>query len=169
MPSPITTTNVLPNIHLESTTVVNALGSPLGGGPAAPLSQPKPLRARSRSPPSSFSISVEPPFTPNLPSGLPHPSQKSLVRKRKASTDLTSGAAKESKVEIELEGMNSEGKEEITIPVVVDVSSSAPGNGLGETQAAKKRKDTGSRIGSSVVLVSGFVGACLFPLHGLTC
>jgi hypothetical protein len=85
-----------------------------------------------------------------------------LVRKRKASTDLTSGAAKESKVEIELEGMNSEGKEEVTIPVLVDVSSSAAGNGLGDAQIAKKRRDTGSRIGSSVVLVSGFVGACLF-------
>jgi len=59
-------------------------------------------------------------------------------------------------VEIEVEGMNSQGKEEITIPVVVDVSSSTAPSG--DTQAAKKRKDTGSRIISSIILFSGFVG-----------
>lgn len=168
VPSPVTTTHVLPNTHLEPTTIVDTLGSPLGAGPAALLSQPKPLRARSRSPPSSFSLSAEPPFTPSLPTDLPHPLQKSLVRKRKASTDLTSGAAKESKVEIELEGMNSEGKEEVTIPVVVDVSSSAAPNGHADIQAAKKRKDTGSRIMSALILVGGFVGP-LFITCGILC
>lgn len=162
VPSPVTTKNTLPDSNNpNATTIVETQDSPLGAGPTTPLLQPKALRARSRSPPSSFSISntAEPPFTPNLPNDLPHPHQKSLVRKRKASTDLTSGAAKESKVEIELGGMNSEGKEEVTIPVTVDVSSSAAPNGHAELQIAKKKADLWSRVTSGLVLAAGFVGS----------
>lgn len=155
-PPAITTKN---DDDVNASIVPENQDSTLGAGPTAPLSQPKPLRARSRSPPGSFSIQnvAEPPFTPNLPSDLPHPHQKSLVRKRKASTDLTPGVSKESKVEIELGGMNSEGKEQVTIPVKVDVSSSAAPNGHAELQVAKKKKDTGSRIMSALVLATGFV------------
>ncbi|KIM29659.1 hypothetical protein M408DRAFT_67267 [Serendipita vermifera MAFF 305830] len=53
--------------------------------------------------------------------------------------------------------MNSEGKEQVTIPVTVDVSSSAAPNGHAELQVAKKKKDTGSRIMSALVLATGFV------------
>lgn len=46
-----------------------------------------------------------------------------------------------------------------TIPVTVDVSSSAaPTGNTALEQAAKKRKDTGNRIISGLILASGFVG-----------
>jgi hypothetical protein len=93
-----------------------------------------------------------------LPTDLPHPPGKSLVRKRKASTDLTSSNSKESKVEIELENIEGDGKG-TTIPVTVDISSSAAPTGDPELERlAKKRKDTGNRIVSGLILASGFIG-----------
>jgi hypothetical protein len=131
--------------------------SALGAGPSTPLPQPIPLRARSQSA-GSTSLIADPPFSPTLPTDLPHPSGKSLVRKRKASTDLTSGNSKESKVEIELENMEGDGKG-TTIPVTVDVSSSTAPTGDPELERlAKKRKDTGNRIISGLILASGFIG-----------
>ncbi|CAG7850662.1 Putative phosphatidate cytidylyltransferase; AltName: Full=CDP-DAG synthase; AltName: Full=CDP-DG synthase; AltName: Full=CDP-diacylglycerol synthase; Short=CDS; AltName: Full=CDP-diglyceride pyrophosphorylase; AltName: Full=CDP-diglyceride synthase; AltName: Full=CTP:phosphatidate cytidylyltransferase [Serendipita indica DSM 11827] len=153
VPSPIVTKDPLPAPERTSPTRENSLGA----GPSTPLPQPIPLRARSRSPPGSISIPAEPAFTPNLPNDLPHPSQK-LVRKRKASTDLSAANSKESKVEIEVENVDSH--EKVTsIPVTVDVSSSAPAGITPE--GLKKRKDTGNRIMSGLVLIGGFLGLLL--------
>lgn len=75
------------------------------------------------------------------------------MRKRKASTDLQPSNAKESKVEIEVEYTNNRGHES-SIPVKVDVSSSAP---LGSVSLpAKKKTDVMPRIASGLALASGF-------------
>jgi hypothetical protein len=145
-PSPVKTTSKLP---ASSTSEVHE--NPLGTGPSAPLTQPKPLRARSKSPPAGVTVIPDQPFSPTLPSHLPHPSREGLVRKRKASLDLTAPNSKESKVEIEVENKgNGKGT---SIPVTVDVASSAA-----PTEQQKKKKDTGNRIISALILASGFVG-----------
>ncbi|KAG8765531.1 hypothetical protein FRC15_006932 [Serendipita sp. 397] len=137
----------------------------LGTGESTPLPQPFPLRAMSRSPRGSISSPADPPFTPNLPAVMPRPSRGSITRKRKASTDLSSTNPKESKVEIELEnkfeGNGKEGKG-TSIPLTIDVSSSVVVDVNAEAEkVAKKRKDTGNRIMSGLVLAAGFLGLLL--------
>ncbi|PVG02509.1 hypothetical protein CPB86DRAFT_725686 [Serendipita vermifera] len=149
--SPVRTTRNLP-----TNSISEEHESPLGAGPSAPLAQPKPLRARSKSPPAGIAIIPEQPFSPNLPTALPHPAREGLVRKRKASIDLTAPNSKESKVEIEVENKgNGKGT---SIPVTVDVASSAP---AGNVEQQKKKKDTGNRIISALILASGFLALLL--------
>lgn len=96
----------------------------LSGGPTSALPAPLPIRTRSRSPPSNARPRAEPSFTPALPTSLPHPSPPAVVRKRKASTNLSPNRAKESKVEVQRE--NAKGDTvTTTIPVTVEVTSSS--------------------------------------------
>ena len=104
-------------------------------------------RTRSRSPPATATT-----FQPNLPP-LPTPSEMPIVRKRKASQDLTSNPLrKESKVELADAAYI-----EDAVDGTVLVPSSQQTN---EEEKAKKLRNVGTRTLWTLIMISGFLSRC---------
>lgn len=127
--SPHVSTTSLPGSSVEASVPVS---------PAVP-------RTRSRSPPGRA-----PMFQPNLPP-LPTPSEVPIVRKRKASQDLTSNPLpKESKVEL------------VDVDYSKDETVSPPSQPTAEEEKAKKLRNVGTRTLWTLIMISGFLSRFFF-------
>jgi hypothetical protein len=108
-------------------------------------------RTRSRSPPAAIST-----FHPNLPP-LPTPSEVPIVRKRKASQDLTSNPlSKESKVELP--------DTDYPDDSVDDTIHSPSSQETAEEEKAKKMRNVGTRTLWTLIMISGFLSRFLSSL-----
>lgn len=113
------------------------------GTTSVPIS-PIALRTRSRSPPATAST-----FQPHLPP-LPTPSEVPIVRKRKASQDLTSNPLpKESKVEL--------GDADYPEDAVDDSILPPPSQKTAEEEKEKKLRNVGTRTLWTLIMISGFL------------
>ncbi|KAF8518725.1 cytidylyltransferase family-domain-containing protein [Gautieria morchelliformis] len=105
---------------------------------------PEAPRTRSRSPPAAVST-----FHPNLPP-LPTPSEVPIVRKRKASQDLTSNPLpKESKVELADADYPDDTVDDTILP--------PPSQQTAEEEKAKKMRNVGTRTLWTLIMISGFL------------